>query len=263
MADTVNLVLYPQVQNGAEVAAVKKKLQATLSVDAETVDSWYATVNPTAILTDVEASIAVKYVSAIQECGAQCNLQPSDRDKAAWRLEQKTNPDSTDLFVCPFCEHEEQVDKGSKLEKCPECGLVIAEWDKQDDPDTNRKELERLRELEREIVKELGIKPPSALWVFFEKYTISLSFAISLLIVALAGVGFRYLDLYLEHLAHEETVAAAPSEQIRDVALVVAVAVEMQQQGNQVVLTEIVDATQAMRGPGGEHDRKLCRPHSK
>ncbi len=276
MAVTVNLVLYPQVQNGAEVAAVKKKLQTTLSVDAATVDSWYSTVNPTSILTDVEESIAVKYVSAIQECGAQCNLQPSGRDKAAWGLEQKINPDSTDLFVCPFCEHEEQVDKGSKLDKCPECGLVIAEWeekireeaenekirrrlmrdqrlkgDKQDDQDTNRRELERLRELEREIVKELGIKPPSALWVFFEKYTISLSFAISLLIVALAGVGFRYLDLYLEHLAREETVAAAPSEQIRDVALVVAVAVEMQQQGNQVVLTEIVDATQVMRGPGG------------
>jgi len=52
--------------------------------------------------------------------------------------------------------------------------------DKQDDPDANRKELERLRELEREILKELGIKPPSIFWVFFEKYTISLSFAISL-----------------------------------------------------------------------------------
>ena len=63
------------------------------------------------------------------------------------------------------------------------------------------------------------------------------------------GVGFRHLDLYLEHLAHEETVAAAPSEQIRDVALVVAVALEMQQQGNQVVLTEIVDATQEMAPP--------------
>ncbi|MBT4377648.1 MAG: hypothetical protein HOD26_02405 [Gammaproteobacteria bacterium] len=276
MADTVNLVLYPQVQDGAEVAAVKKNLQTTLSVDVATVDSWYTTMNPTAILTDVERSIAVKYLSAIQECGAECNLQPSDRDKAAWGLELKTNPDSTVLFVCPFCEHKEQVGKGSKLEKCPECGLVIAEWeekirkeaedekirrrlmreqrlkgDKQDDPDTNRKELERLRELEREIVKELGIKPPSTLWVFFEKYTISLSFVISLMIVALAGVGFRYLDLYLEQLSHEEAVAAAPSEQIREVARVVAVAVEMQQQGNQVVLTEIVDATQAMRGPRG------------
>ena len=107
MADTVNLVLYPQVQNGAEVAAVKKKLQTTLSVDAATVDSWYSKVKPTAILTDVEESIALKYLRAIQECGAECNLQPSDRDKAAWGLELKTNPDSTVLFVCPFCEHEE------------------------------------------------------------------------------------------------------------------------------------------------------------
>lgn len=129
MADAVNLDLYPQVQNRAEVAAVKKKLQTTLSVDAATLDSWFSTVNPTAILTDVEESIAVKYLSAIQECGAECNLQPSDRDKAAWGLELKTNPDSTVLFVCPFCEHEEQVGKGSKLGKCPECGLVIAEWE--------------------------------------------------------------------------------------------------------------------------------------
>tara|TARA_B110000438_G_scaffold57039_1_gene57101 strand:+ start:1338 stop:1907 length:570 start_codon:yes stop_codon:yes gene_type:complete len=187
-----------------------------------------------------------------------------------------------------FLRTREQVGKGSKLEKCPECGLGIAEWeekirkeaenekirrrlmrdqrlkgDKQDDPDTNRKELERLRELEREILKELGIKPPSTFWVFFEKYTISLSFAISLLIVALAGVGYRYQGLYLGHLGNEEAVAAAPSEQIRDVARLVAVAVEIQQQGNQVVLTEIVDATRVMRGWGGENDRKLCTPHSK
>ena len=128
MAVTVNLVLYPQIQNGAEFAAVKKKLQTTLSVDAETVDSWYSTVNPTAILSDVEESIAAKYLSAIKECGAECNLQPSDRDKASWALEQKSNPVSTDLFVCPFCEYEEQVAKGSKLEKCPECDLVIVEW---------------------------------------------------------------------------------------------------------------------------------------
>ena len=35
--------------------------------------------------------------------------------------------------------------------------------DKQDDPNTNRRELEHLRELEGEILKELGFKPPSAL----------------------------------------------------------------------------------------------------
>ena len=281
MAVTVNLVIYPQVQSGAEVAVVKKKLQTTLSVDAATVDSWYATVHPTAILTDVEESIAVKYLSAIQECGAECNLQPSDKDKADWGLEQKTNTDSTVLFVCPFCEYEEQVGKANKPGKCPECGLVIAEWEtkirkeaeeekirrrlmrdqrlkgeKQDDPDTSRRELERLRELEGEIVRELGIKPPSALWVFFEKYTVSLSLAIGLLIVALTGAGFRYLDLYLDHRVYEATVAAAPSEQVQDVAGLLAVAVEMQQQGNREVFTEIVDTTQEMRraGTGARED---------
>ena len=39
MADTVNLVLYPEVQEGADVAEVKEKLQTTLSVDAATVES--------------------------------------------------------------------------------------------------------------------------------------------------------------------------------------------------------------------------------
>ena len=140
------------------------------------------------------------------------NLQSSDRDKADWGLEQKTNTDSTVSFVCHFCEYEEKIGKASRLGKCPKCGLVIAEWetkirkeageekircrlmreqrlavDKQDDPDTNRRELEHLRELEGEILKELGIKPPSALWVFFEKHTFSLSIAISLLILALTG----------------------------------------------------------------------------
>ena len=57
MADTVNLVLYPQYLNGAEVAAVNKKFQTTLNVDAATVDPWFSTVNPTAILRDVEESV--------------------------------------------------------------------------------------------------------------------------------------------------------------------------------------------------------------
>ena len=67
MADTVNLVLYPQIQDGAELAEVKEKLQTTLSVDAATVDSWFSTENPTAILKDVEESVAAKYVSAYSD----------------------------------------------------------------------------------------------------------------------------------------------------------------------------------------------------
>ena len=77
MAVTVNLVLYPQVQSGADVAAVKKKLQTTLIVDAATLDSWYSTVHPTAILTNVEETIAAKYLSAIQECGAELTFNPA------------------------------------------------------------------------------------------------------------------------------------------------------------------------------------------
>lgn len=193
-----------------------------------------------------------------------------------------TAADFKDLFICPSCEHEEPVDRGTKLEQCPECGLVMAKWeekmreeaekekirrrllrdqrlhgDKQGELDAKRNELARLREMEREIMKELGIRPPSALWLLFEKYTISLSFAISMSIVALTGVGFRYVDLYLEHLAYEETVKTAPTEQIQGVAPIVAAAVEMQQQGNQAVITEIADATQVMRGSGGDARQEI------
>ena len=195
-----------------------------------------------------------------------------------------TAADFKDLFICPSCEHEERVDRGTKLEQCPECGLVMAKWeekmreeaekekirrrllrdqrlhgDKQGELDAKRNELARLREMEREIMKELGIRPPSALWLLFEKYTISLSFAISMSIVALTGVGFRYVDLYLEHLAYEETVKTAPTEQIQGVAPIVAAAVEMQQQGNQAVITEIADATQVMRGSGGDARQEIMQ----
>lgn len=182
----------------------------------------------------------MKYVSAITDCGAQCNLQPSGGDKAAWGLEKMTAADFKDLFVCPSCEFEEYVDRGTKPDQCPECGLVIAKWeekmredaekekirrrllrdqrlkgDNQSELDAKRKELERLKEMEREIMKELGIKPPSALWIIFEKYTISLSFAFSMTIVALTGIGFRYVDMYLEHLAYEETVQEVPGRGLR------------------------------------------------
>ena len=75
--------------------------------------------------------------------------------------------------------------KASRLGKCPECSLVIAEWetkirkeaevekirrrlmreqrlavDKQGDPDTNRSELERLRELEGGSSRNLGLRHP-------------------------------------------------------------------------------------------------------
>ena len=88
MTETVNLVLYPEIKEGEAVDEVKEKLAKTLSVDRATVDSWYSTDNPTAILKDVDEGTATKYVEAINQCGAQCNLQPSGEDKSAWSLEQ-------------------------------------------------------------------------------------------------------------------------------------------------------------------------------
>lgn len=284
MADTVNLVLYPEVQAGEELPKVKEKLQKTLNVDDATVDSWYATENPTAILKDVDKATATKYAEAIQKCGAQCNLQPSGADKSNWSLEQMTKADLKDLFICPSCEHEEEVELGEKVEQCPSCGLVIAKWeekireeaekekirrrlmrdqrlqgDRASDIEEKRRELERLRQLEYEIMRELGMRPPGRLWLLFEKYKISLSFAISAMIILAAGVVFRFVDIYLDQLAYEEIVAAAPSEEIQQIAPTVATAVHLQRNGNLPVITEIADATQILRGDAGAQRQSVTK----
>ncbi|MDA0978949.1 MAG: hypothetical protein O3B72_10345 [Proteobacteria bacterium] len=272
MAETVNLVLHPQLQDGETVEAVKEKLITTLNVDQATVDSWYATENPTAILKDVEEATASKYVDAIQKCGAQCNLQPSGQDKSGWSLEQMTKADIKDFFICPSCEHEEHVERGNKIEQCPNCGLVIAKWeekmreeaekekirrrllrehrlkgDEQEQLDSKRAELERLRALELEIMKELGIKPPSAFWRLFEQHTALIGFGMAAVIVVSTIVGFKYTDEMLDKAAYEELVAAEPSAEIQGVAPIVASAVELQQNGNQQVLTEMAATTQVMQ----------------
>lgn len=284
MADTVNLVIYPEVQDGVEINEVKQKLCKTLSVDAATVDTWYATEQPTAILKDVDEATATKYVEAIKQCGAQCNLQPSGEDKSGWSLEQMTKADVRDLFICPSCEHEEQLERGGKLEQCPECGLVIAKWeekmreeaekekirrrlmrdqrlkgDREAELDAKKKELERLKALELEIMKELGIKPPSQLWMIFERYTISISFAITATIIMATGVAFRYVDNYLDQMAAEELAAAAPSQEIQGIAPVVASAIELQQNGNGQVMSELANVTQQMHGAQNESRQQIVQ----
>lgn len=277
MAETVNLVLYPEVQEGESVDEVKAKLCKTLSVDLATVDTWYATESPTAILKDVDEETASKYASAILGVGAQCNLQPSGEDKSSWSLEQMTQADIRDLFICPSCEHEEQMERGEKMEQCPECGLVIAKWeekmreeaekekirrrlmrdqrlkgDRDSELESKKAELERLKALELEIMKELGIRPPSALWMLFERHTISLGLAFTAVIIMATGVAFYFVDEYLDGLAYEEVAVSAPSEEIQGVAPVVAAAIEMQQTGNQQVITEMADASQHLRGQSNE-----------
>lgn len=275
MADTVNLVIYPQVKEGEDLAEVKAKLQKTLSVDEATVESWYGTENPTAILKDVDQATAEKYAEAINKCGAECNLQSSDSKKSDWSLEQMTSSET--LFICPSCEHEESFGHGTKVEECPNCGLIIARWeekmreeaemekirrrqlkdqrekgDQDSQLEAKRAELERLRALMRELMKELGMKPPGRFWLLFEKYPLPISMAGAVLVVGLTAAAFRYIDDYLDSLAYQEKVAAAPTDEMRSIAPVVAAAVELQQNGNQQVITEIADAAQIIRGTGSE-----------
>ncbi len=201
----------------------------------------------------MEEETGAKYVDAILKCGAQANLQPSGDDKSSWSLEDMTKAEVIDYFVCPSCEHEEEFPRGEKPEQCPKCGLVIAKWkekmkeeaekekirrrlmrdqrlqgDRHADIEAKRAELERLRKLEREIMEELGIKPPGTLWIFFEKYTLPMSFAVTVMIIAATGVMFHFVDQWLEAQAYEEKVAEAPSDEIQGIAPVMAAAVQLQ-----------------------------------
>ena len=54
---------------------LKEKLCKTLNVDTDTVDSWFATDNPTAILKDVDEATAGQYAEVIGKCGAA--VQPT------------------------------------------------------------------------------------------------------------------------------------------------------------------------------------------
>ena len=128
----------------------------------------------------------------------------------------------------------------------------LMKGDRSSELEDKQKELERLRELEREIMKELALKPPSAFWVLLEKYTLSLGFAISAGIIMATGVAFYYVDDYMDKLAHEELLEAEASDEIKAVAPTVATAIEMQHSGNGGVMEEIAMASQEIRGGSNE-----------
>lgn len=282
MAETVDLLIFPSIQDGMDLDEVKEKLIKKLRVDAEKVDEWFDGDEPTLILQAVDEEVAERYVKAIMNCGAECKTSPAG--KSGLSLIAKTTHKNTKLFICPSCEYDEEISLGTEIEQCPKCGLVIAKWeerlaeeeekekirrrllrqarltaDGQEEIDRKNKELERLRALEREIMKELGLKPPGVLWRFYEKYAIAMSFAITSLIIMLTGVAFFYVDQFLEQQRHEELIAAPPSEAIQEIASVLEAAVQLQQTGNERVAQEIADVTQVMRGQENEARATLVK----
>ncbi len=272
MAENVDLFIFPAVQEGEDELKVKERLVKTLKVDEDTVNAWFASAEPTRILHDVGEDVADRYVKAIQKCGAECNTDTTGNESLS--LMPKTVHKSTLKFICPSCEYEEDRPAEDGLpEQCPKCGLVLSKWeerlaeeaekekirrrllrearlreDGQDELDARRKELERIRALEREIMKELGLKPPGKFWIFFEQHPFPVALAILGTVVLATGFVFKTFDTYTEQEEREALIAAAPSEEIQTIAPVVSAAVQLQQLGKEGVIEEIAEVNQKMRG---------------
>ena len=79
------------------------------------------------ILKATDEATGNKFVEAIRGCGGVCELQVVGADD--WSLTAMTKANIVDFFICPSCEHEEEIERGTKRDVCPECGLVIAKWE--------------------------------------------------------------------------------------------------------------------------------------
>ena len=271
--DSWNLVLFPRFADDEDPDTVKQKLSTTLKVDGAKVESWYDAEGPTILLKGVARDVADRYMQAILQCGATCNIQQSGQS-GGLSLVPKSR--KMDFFICPSCQYEEEVPIGTEYEQCPKCGLFMAKWeermkeerekeairrrlmrdarlkeDREDQLKRKRDELERLRKLEREIMLELGIKPPGRYMRFFESHPFSMSTAFAVLIVATSTLVLFYVNQYLDAQKHAELLAAQPSEKIQRIAPVIADAVKLQQNGNLGTMSELANVTTVMRGNSG------------
>ena len=274
MSELYNLIFFPTVKPGEDEAEVKAGLASRLKVDPSKVDSWFASGKPTLLLRDVAPDVADRYMQAILECGGNCNMQPSGSDgKGSLSLIPK--PTNVELFFCPQCEYEEELPEGETYEQCPSCGLIIAKWaekqeeerkkdeirrrlmrdarfrDDHDSEEQRRKEeLAELKRLEAEIMKELGIKPPSKLWQMFSQRPFSISVSVGVLLVALSSLISFYVFDHIESQEEAEAAAAPASPEIQQLAPAMAGVVGMQMSGNQAVVDELATATQLISGQG-------------
>jgi DNA-binding SARP family transcriptional activator len=271
MSEAFNLVFFPTVQASASKEQVIDQLATTLKVERTKIAGWYATDKPTILLKNVPIDVAERYRSAIMDSGGACNIQPGDGDKANLSLVPK--PLSTNLFYCPACEHEEDLPLGEVMLQCPKCDLVLSKWQErlkeekekddirrrllrdaqlnEDSSQLHRKrrdELDRLRQLEREIMLELGIKPPGRFWLFYSDHPFSVSAAVALLLLTCSSIGLFLVNDWV-HDREQAALAEAPSsEAVLAMTPVVTAAVQLSQAGKGEMLTEITEVAQQIRG---------------
>lgn len=287
MSELYNLIFFPTVKPGLEESEVKAMLSEKLKVDQAKIDSWFASGKPTLLLKDVAPDVADRYMQAILECGGSCNMQPSGSDgKGSLSLVPK--PTNVELFYCPACEHEEELAPGESYDQCPKCDLVLAKWaerqeeekkkeeirrrllrdarfkdDAVSDEQRRRDELAELRRLESELMKELGIKPPSKLWTIFAKRPVSISASAGILLVTLSSVISFVISGYLDSREAADIASQPPSKEIQAAAPAIVDAVGLQLSGSQAVVSELAAATQLLTGAGGVDPAVLTKAAEK
>ncbi|MFT7687121.1 MAG: Zn-finger nucleic acid-binding protein [Candidatus Azotimanducaceae bacterium] len=269
MSETYNLIFFPTITSGSE-EEVKEKLSAMLKVDSAKVDEWFAAGKPTVLMKNVGHDVADRYMEAITSCGANCNIQPSG---IASGMSLEPKPKDIEYFVCPSCQYDEELEPEMTYEQCPKCGLFIDKWEAKQlaerekeeirrrllrdarikgegDDDSARKEdeLARLRALERELMIELGIKPPSRFWNFYSTHPVSISTSIAALLVTASFASSFILNRYIEEEEKAELIAAAPIAIIQETAPMLAEVVSLKQNGNEPLVSELADVTASLRG---------------
>ncbi|MBL4682182.1 MAG: hypothetical protein JKY88_15860 [Pseudomonadales bacterium] len=269
MPETYNLIFFPTVSTGTEEEVIKS-LSTTLKVDVSKVEEWFAAGKPTVLMKNVSHEVADRYREAITNCGANCNVQPSG---IASGLSLEPKPQVTDLFLCPSCAYEEELDEGMTYEECPSCGLVVEKWEAKqlaeaekaeirrrllrdariqeegvDDATRKQDELERIRAIERELMIELGIKPPGRFWMFFSSNPVSVSISLAALLVTASLALSFFLNQYIDAEEQAQLLKAAPIEEIQEAVPILAEAVSLKQSGNQSLVSELADVTENLRG---------------
>ena len=276
MSELYNLIFFPTVKPGEDESEVKSKLAEKLKLDSSKVDSWFSSGKPTLLLKEVAPDVADRYMQAILDCGGNCNMQPSGgSSEGRGSLSLVPKPAQVEMFFCPSCEHEEELEPGQTYEQCPKCNLVLAKWaerqeeerkkeeirrrllrdarfkdDAKSDEQRKRDELAEIKRIETELMKELGIKPPSKLWQIFSRRPVSISVSIGILLVTLSSVISFLVTEHLDSKQEAEIASQAPSEEIQAVAPTIVDAVNLQLSGNEAIVGELAAATQLLNGGG-------------
>jgi hypothetical protein len=273
MADAFNLV-FVRIEDGKDPQDVKQKLSAALKTDLDRVQDWIDADGPVTLLKEVDEETAQKVKQVVTRCGGRAIIERVELEESVGGLSLVPKKfRTTEDFVCPACGFHKDVAIGEVVETCDSCGTVIAKWrerqrlekEKEEirkrllreaegaemsEEERRRKEeeLARLRQLEDEIRRELGLKGPGPLWRFFERHPVTVSLVVCNLVVALSVSATYLYTRYLRAAEQTALEASEPTLEMTQMAPVMASAVQVQQTGNQQLMAEMANVSGVLNG---------------